>query len=153
MDPLTIILIAIAVIVTFFLILVEDAFDKLGDVFFRAIGMQSGAGPLDANAASSDELVMLSLQNRGRHPIKIAAVEGRSPSGGRCFPLAFADPSDVGRVDEESARKVLARISIDAGASRTLVIEEAELARLECQSLAVLDTDGKAWPVSGYGSS
>lgn len=154
MDPITLAIIVVAVVFFAFLVLVEDAFEKLTGTllrpFFRRVGLETGSGPLVATATQAGDSVAVTVENRGQHRIKLASVEGRDGGGGRCFPLAVLDSFMVGSADENVARKAIAGIALEPGAPRSLYLDPRELADLGCRSLAIIDGNGKTWPVEGF---
>ena len=154
MDTIvTIIIVVLGLALTAFLIFVEDAFEKITgrllSPLFRAVGLKTGSGPLVGSVEERGDRVVVTLENRGRGPLRLGAVEGRDSAGKRCYPVAYSDASTFGSLDPKTAGKAIARLSIEAGASQVLLLDPKDLANLGCRTLAMIDADGRLWPVSG----
>ena len=60
------------------------------------------------------------------------------------------DVQESASENEEAARKRFAQTKISSGQSVTVVLSKSELVSMDCRTLAVLDTDGEAWPVDEF---
>ena len=121
------------------------------DRLFRLLGLQSGEGPLDVRAAADGARVVLTVQNRGKHRMRLAAVEGRDASQRRVFPTPWLDEREIGTATTKAQRiKQFARVVLGPGESRTILLDRDELIDMNCRTLAILDRDGRSWPVDGF---
>jgi len=94
-------------------------------------------GPLAVRAEVHGDQVQLTLQNQGKRKMEFAAVQGRAGNGTRCFPLT----------------DLAVRTALRRAEAQTLRLDAAELRALDCHGLEVLDTKGKAWPVTNFDST
>jgi hypothetical protein len=155
MDPFTIIAIIVGVAITLFLIFVEDSFEKLFGWLlrgpFRLLGLQTGKGPLAAHASVQGDRLEITLENRGKHELKLAAVEGRDGNQKRQYPEPLLADQDSGAASGKAeAHKQFGKVALQPGESRTVALDAAELAAMDCRTLSVIDADGKYWPVEGF---
>jgi len=150
MDLIAIIGIAVGLMIVVLLIVVDEAFYKLFGWLFTLFGLQSGKGPLIARVSARNERLELTIENRGKHKVRLAAVEARDGSQKRHFPTPCLDEQDLADAsDEGAAHKQFATIVLDPGEARIVFLDPAELASLDCRTLSILDSNGRAWPVEG----
>ena len=115
--------------------MIRGMFDSLLDLVFDVCTLYTRKrGPLVTNAMVQGDHLRLTLENQGKRELAFAAVEGRDARNARQFPMA-----------DLAARAVLA-----PGEPRLVRLDLAELRRLDVRRLAVLDTTGHAWPVTGF---
>jgi hypothetical protein len=146
----TIIVVVLALGLAAAYFLAHEAFDKVIGRFFRGLGPQSGEGPLIIRAAAYEERLKLTLENRGKDNMKLAAVEGRDRHGQRLFPKPYLDEKGFRSGPATSLAQQFSRIVLGPSESRIVVLDLADLRAMDCRSLAVLDTSGRAWPVTEF---
>jgi hypothetical protein len=118
---------------------------------FYLLGLKSGKGPLDVRAAVDGTRVVLTLQNRGRQNIRLAAVEGSDATQRRVFPAPSLDEQGIEAATAKAqSHEQLARVVLGSGECRTIVLDRDELVDMKCRTLAILDGDGRSWPVDGF---
>jgi len=151
MDLITIIIVALGIGLALVYTLVDDAFEKLVDWLFRVLGLRSGTGPLAIKVTTESDRIVLALENQGKHKIMLTCVEGCDGNMKRIFPMPYLNGDDINDPSiEEMARKKFFKISISQGQFISLILNKSELVSLDCQTLAILDTEGKTWPVDGF---
>ena len=129
----------------------EWTFDRLFDRLLRLSGLQSGEGPLVVSAAANRARVVLTVQNRGKHKIRLAAVEGREASQRRVFPTPSFDERETDTATAKAQHlKQLSRVVLGPDESKTIILDRDELVDINCRTLAILDSDGRSWPVDGF---
>lgn len=135
-------------IVVALLFMMENAFDSPGDWAFTNLGWSSGDGPLLVVAGRNEDKLTLLLKNQGQTRIKLASVEGRDCNNQRHFPnpCIVGDDQD-GIPTEEQAVRRFSKIVIDPQGSQTVILKITDLLALGCSSLAIIDSNGKSWPV------
>ena len=105
------------------------------DFLFDLLSLKSRKrGPLKIHAELQGASVQLTVQNQGKRELKFAAVQGHDSRQKRFFPQADLE------------------VQSGFAANQTVMINLAveELRAMDCQSLAVMDTSGHAWPVEGF---
>jgi len=152
MDNIIYVLIGLGLVLFLtFTFLVDNVVDKLGDWTFRKLGLQTGKGPLVATAESQGDKILLLLENQGQDKIKLLAVEGRDPKQNRQFLVPYLKQEEfaAGSADG-SLQKQFAKMTIAPRETHQVILDAKELSATDCQTLAVLDHAGKAWPVAGF---
>jgi hypothetical protein len=133
------------------LIFVEIGGERLFDRLLRLLGLESGEGPLEVRAAVDGARVVLTVQNRGKHKIRLAGIEGRDASQRRVFPTPMLDEREIDAATAQAQLfKQLARVVLGPDESRRIMLDRDELVDLNCRALAILDSDGRSWPVDGF---
>ena len=128
--------------------LVDETSYKTVGYLFRILGLQSGKGPLVIRATTQDLRLTLTLENRGTDRLKLAAVEGRDGNQERHFPTPYLDEASFRSASSQStAHRQFSKVVLGAGESRTVILDLAELVDMDCRTLAVIDTNGHAWPL------
>ena len=151
MSLVTIVIVVVTIAGVLLLFLIDDAIDKLIDWFFSLVGLDSGKGPLTAEAIVESERTVLNLVNKGKHKLFLAAIEGRDRRDKRKFPVPYLNENDFrAALPEESARKQFSQVALGPGELKSVILKSSELASLDCQTLAILDSKGLNWPVDGY---
>lgn len=129
----------------------EEALDKLADWFFRLVGLETGSGPLAVSAVEEQDMILLTLENRGKGGLKLLAVEGSNGVGQRKHPVPYLKEDDVrGELAEAEARKRFSQTVLGPGESGSVLLKASEVSALDCKTLAILDAKGRSWPVEGY---
>lgn len=151
MDLVTIIIVAIGIGAALLYTLAHGAFDKLFEGLWRALGLRSGKGSLVTRVTTESDRIVLAVENQGQHKIRLVAVEGRDGNMKQTFPTPYLNADDSSNPStEEMARKEFSNMSISPGQSITVILNKPELVSLDCQTLAMLDTEGKTWPVDDF---
>ncbi|MBV12036.1 hypothetical protein [Rubinisphaera sp.] len=134
-----------------FLFFIDNAIDLLTDWFFTRIGWLSGPGPLVVVAERNGDELTLKMQNQGQAKLKLAAVEGRDLNNQRHFPKPrFAEDEHNGLPTFEEAITSFSRIVLNPQESEVVKLKRTDLLALGCTSLAIIDSNGKSWPVQGF---
>jgi len=106
---------------------------------------------LAIKVTTESDRIVLALENQGKHKIMLTCVEGCDGNMKRIFPMPYLNGDDINDPSiEEMARKKFSKISISQGQFISLILNKSELVSLDCQTLAILDTEGKTWPVDGF---
>lgn len=149
MNLLVILLIAVIALVALLLLAAAILLDwKLFD-FFMNLG--SGQGPLGVSASDDGKRVILQVVNNGKKRMRLLAVEGRDTSGRRVFPTPMLDAGEVGAPEAAAqGTKEFAKVVLDPGAARSVILDRDELVKLNCRSLGVRAGQGRVWPASGF---
>jgi hypothetical protein len=122
-------------------LLVDNWIGRLIDWAFAAVGLQSGKGPLVARVERRDTRLALTLENRGKHRLRLAGLQGRDGNDKLVFPTPY--------VDGAAARQP-PKMVIESGESQTIFLDPRELATLDCRTLAVIDSNAHSWVVTGF---
>ena len=139
---------AILVALLFF---IDNAFDSLADWFFTKVGWSSGRGPLVVVAERNGDELTLKMQNQGQAQLKLAAVEGRDRNEQRHFPKPrFAEDDQNGIPTEEQALTRFSKIVLNPQESQVVNLKLTDLLAVACSSLAIIDSNGKSWPVQRF---
>ncbi len=141
-------------IVVALLFMMENAFDSLGNWLFTKLGWSSGHGPLLVEAKRNGDKLTLILHNRGQTRIKLAAVEGRDSNNRRHFPNpCIAEDDQDGIQTEEHSLRRFSKIVLDPQGSQTVSLNMTDLLTAGCSSLAIIDSNGKSWPVQQFNAN
>jgi hypothetical protein len=130
--------------------LCDEAFYRTIGWLFRMLGLQSGKGPLVIHTTTHGEKLILTLENQGTDRLKLAAVEGRDGNQKRHFPRPYLDEESFRSASAKNVAQQFSKIALGPGESRTFILDLAQLTNMDCRTLAVLDTNGHAWPVEGF---
>ncbi len=148
MNVLTLVAVVVGIVVFIIVWFVDSAFDKLIDKLFTMLGLQSGGGPLIVKAAIEGGTIVLALENQGKHTFRVAGLAGRDGNRTKCFPTPYLNENDFDLPGaEKRVRKQFAKLSLGPGETKTVILNKSELIAMDCQTLTVLDTKGRAWPV------
>ncbi|TWT61570.1 hypothetical protein Pan54_23060 [Rubinisphaera italica] len=142
---------AILVALLFF---IDSAFDSLTDWFFTKIGWSSGRGPLVVVAERNGDELTLKMQNQGQEKLKLVAVEGRDGNNQRHFPKPrLAEDDQNGIPTEKQALTSFSKIVLNPQESQVVNLKLSDLLALGCSSLAIIDSNGKVWPVQRFNAN
>ena len=154
MDIQVIIYLVIGLVVTIvaaFLFMIDNAFDSLINWVFTNLGWESGHGPLLIEAERNGDKLTLILHNQGQTRIKLAAVEGRDCNSQRHFPKPSIAEDDQDEIStEEQALRRFSKIVLAPQGCQTVSLKVTDLLALGCTSLAIIDSNGKSWPVQQF---
>ena len=140
-----------AIISAALLFLVDDAWDSLSNWALTKVGWPSGQGPLVVVAERNGDKLALNILNHGRAKIRLAAVEGRDGDNQRRFPTPYIPTNDQKAIPtEKQAFTHFGEIVLDAGDSQIVELRVADLLDSGCSSLAIIDSNGKSWPVQRF---
>lgn len=82
---------------------------------------------------------------------KLAAVEGRDRSNQRHFPIAsFAEDDQIAALTKEQAARRFSKIILEPQTTQNTLLSKSELTAFGCTSLAIIDSNGKPWPVQQF---
>ena len=129
-------------------VVVEFVFDFAFDWVFLKLGLRSGEGPLNVTAVVRDDDLVLTLTNDGRDKLMVVAIVGYNERGKQLF---AASTSARRAVRIRGEKKKLVR---DFPKSRLAGAESVQaalslpiLTTAGAQTLAIVDGNGKEWPV------
>jgi len=155
MDLFTILAIGLALLLVVGRIVFELSLDRLMNPVLGWFGLHSSTGPLVCHRTRNAASLGVSILNRGRTKAGIAAMSIASDQGETRYPIPFATEDEAAdgapERSHEELRRRLVSYKIDPGESRTVHLSLQELAGCDLDSLRVMDTHGKSWPVSSNG--
>ncbi len=133
------------------LFFIDHVFDGFFEWLFCKAGLQSGNGPLVVGSRSQGKKIILSLENKGKYAMKLAAVEGIDGNQKKCYPVPYLEKDAFFTGDEKRERfKQFAGMKLKPGKESTVILDQDELAALGCLTLGILDQRGNKWPVCGF---
>ena len=133
------------------LFFVDNVFGSVVNWFFAKVGGVSGRGPLVVVAERDGDELALNIQNQGHATLKLAAVEGRDRNKQRHFPKPlFAEDNQNDLPTERQALTRFSEIVLNPEESQVVKLMVTDLLDLGCSSLAIIDSNGKSWPVQRF---
>jgi hypothetical protein len=152
MDPIIIISIIAGLVLFALISFMDDALEKLLSPIFRLIGLQSSSGPIDVVVDQREEVIVLTISNKGKGKAKMATVQIIDGNGKKFFPIPYMEASEVsgqtGEKEAKECRKSLMSLKIEMGKERTIFLNPIELEGCNLSTLGVLDMHGKFWQAS-----
>lgn len=150
MDSITITAIVIGLVLGLCHFVLEIRIENLIDRAFAALGLQSGNGPLVVTAEREGQKLILTLANQGRHAMRIAGIQGRNQDDKPVFPIPMLERHADRSMTEKEARREFTKLTVEPGECQVVHLDQSELTELNCRKLAVIDSNAKFWPITGY---
>lgn len=148
MEPMVLLGIALGLGLALLYFLADRFSEGVVDGLFRRLGLRSGEGPLAVRAERQGDWIEVTLENRGKSPIGLAAVQARDGGGRRIFPTPYQDEAERTLPPEQLASR-FAKEVLGPGSTCRVLLDSQELDSAEFHDLAVLDTGGQAWAAHG----
>ncbi len=150
MDKVTAISVAVVIALVLGHLLVDRGIEGLIDRAFRCFGLTSGKGPLLARIDASGDRLAVTMENRGKHQLRLAGLQGRDRNDKCVFPRPFSGEPGLHPATDEEDRRRFAKAVLDPGEARRVFLDRSELLALDCRALAIIDTNAQVWMVEGF---
>ncbi len=149
MDPITIIAIVASLLIAGFLILIENAFEKILNPILGLIRLNSSTDPLELKIRKREQCLELVIENKGNTKARLAVIQVIDSKGKKSFPLPYPAEGEVTQNTSEKREKEL-RIQfssekINQGDRKSVYLDPTGLAGCSLDSVNALDIHGKYW--------